>query len=81
MQYGFVDPHWLVQQVRIPIQQGPPQGRESKAAGETLAIHFTSQHAHGDQPAQILLKGVRAARPMVAALIPVLGVPEVGSPL
>jgi septum formation protein len=40
----------------MAVQQVTSEGGKAKATGEPLAVHFPSQHANGNQPAQVVLQ-------------------------
>ena len=40
----------------MAVQQVTSERCEAKATGKPLAVHFPSQHANGDQPAQVVLQ-------------------------
>ena len=57
--------HWnrTLQEGRVVIQELATQRGEPEAAGQPLSIHFTAQHAHADQPTEIVLEGFAVAEP------------------
>ncbi len=73
--------HWnrTLQEGRVVIQELPTQGGEPEAAGQPLSIHFTAQHAHADQPTEIVLEGFAVAEPARLAAVATGFAPEVTS--
>ena len=66
-----------LQEFRVVIEKLATQGGEPEAAGQPLSIHLPAQHAHADQPTQIVLKGFAVAEPACLAAVAVGLAPEV----
>ena len=71
--------HWdlTLQDCRIFIQKLATKGGEPEAAGQPLPIHFPAQHAHTDQPTEIVFESLAVAEPALLAAVAAGFAPEV----